>query len=161
MEKIEDFETFYHTYESFIRKVQFRIVGERLLDDSVQESFIKLWKYKSSFKNQSSIKTWIYKISVNVAIDLLKKNKKSVDSQRTDEPSVNITDNFLGEEIEKILKEMPIEYRLACIAVIFEEMSIEETAHALEVPEGTIKSRVSRGREILKNELVKKGYYYE
>ena len=93
-------------------------------EDVVQDTLIKLYTHASYYKNVAKFSTWIFTIAKNNALTELRKNKrKKTDSLWTDE-------NF----------------RMAVVLRDFQELSYEEISKILEIPIGTIKSRINRGR---------------
>lgn len=163
MRDLDDFKKVYEENHGYIRQSLFRIMGKDLVDDAVQETFIKAWKARDGFKGDSSVRTWLYKIASRTALDILRAKKDTVSLDDAGEISTGrsgMENTFIGEEIQKIMNSMPIVFRMAVDAVIFENLSIKEASDILGATEGTIKSRVSRGREILQTELKKAGYNY-
>jgi RNA polymerase sigma-70 factor (ECF subfamily) len=131
-------------------------------EDVVQETFIKVFKKMDSFREDSGLFTWIYTIALNLSRDRLRKKK---DFLTLEDEWVGNTD--VEYEIEKIIDrellrkelfEMNALYREVLVLYYFEELSIKEIANLLKEKEGTIKSKLSRGRNILKESLMKGGH---
>lgn len=132
-------------------------------EDAFQEVFIKAFKNYSSFRGESSEKTWIIKITINVCRDILKSfwNKRVIHGY---EDILSISDNNAEEEaIENMGKQelfskvlsLPAAYREAIILYYYHEFSTIEVSRILDIPEGTVRSRLSRGREMLKKYIIK------
>lgn len=128
-------------------------------EDVVQETLIKVFKNINNFKGESRLYTWIYQIALNQSRDIL---RKKVDF-------LNLQDDWVGEEdlymdigktidkeiLGKNLRALNPIYNEVLVLFYLREFSIKEISEILEVSEGTIKSRLSRGRNLLKTELEK------
>lgn len=134
---------------------------EQLSDDLAQETFIKAYTNISSFKNMSTFATWIYRIANNVFYDYTR-SKKSY--SELDEREVDAVNNV---EQADLSKKMDINNALAqlkenersCITLFYmEDMSIEDISEALSIPQGSVKSYLSRGKEKMAKYLRSNGY---
>ena len=145
--------------------------------DTTQEVFIKVFRGMKHFNGQSSLKTWIYRIAVHEASNRRrwwfrhKAREMSMEPAQSDaeqenviglkdlliDPSESPFDSVVHEEIrvrvEEELRKVPEPYRSTVILRDLEEMSYEEIAEITEVSLGTVKSRLTRGREALKLRL--------
>lgn len=163
-------------YENLVYRLAFRFVGnpEDAYDVS-QEAFLRVHRALPNFRGDSALSTWIYTITANSARNFLRSKKSRERVQvipfpdRSGEERLNIfertADNHergpvhqtesrdLGNRIQKALMELPIEFREAVILRDIEGMEYLEIADRLDVKEGTIKSRISRGRAILRGIL--------
>ncbi|MGD0771239.1 MAG: sigma-70 family RNA polymerase sigma factor [Candidatus Solibacter sp.] len=151
----------------------------RLLDDQaeacdvVQEVFLKVFRNVGSFRGQSTLKTWIYRITVNEAHNarrwFFRHRRAEVELDKNPEESRNwkeiIPDRgrspfeaaFDGEQhimIEAALKRINPIFREAVALRDISDLAYEEIAEILGVSLGTVKSRILRGREALREELV-------
>ena len=128
-------------------------------EDVVQDTLIKLYTHASYYKNIAKFSTWIFTIAKNNALTELRKNKrKQTDSLWTDDGKVidiNSNDQTLDrrvqneiavDQLNKFLDEIPENFRMAVVLRDFQELSYEEISTILEIPIGTIKSRINRGR---------------
>lgn len=135
------------------------VKDESKAEDIVQETFIKVFKYIKDFKGKSSLYTWIYRIAHNVAMDILKSSISTVPYEDYHETSDNPEDvtllNIEKESLRIALDRLNYIYKEVLVLFYFEDLSIKEISEILEEKEGTIKSRLSRGRVELKNVLVK------
>ena len=128
-------------------------------EDVVQDTLIKLYTHASYYKNIAKFSTWIFTIAKNNALTELRKNKrKQTDSLWTDDGKVidiNSNDQTLDRRVQneiavaqlnKFLDEIPENFRMAVVLRDFQELSYDEISKILEIPIGTIKSRINRGR---------------
>lgn len=130
-------------------------------EDIVQETFIRVFEKIDSFKGKSGLYTWIYTIALNLARDKLRNKQDNLylEDELTGISDVeyqverNIDKKILREELFK----MNDLYREVLVLFYFEELAIKEISNLLNEKEGTIKSKLSRGRNILKESLLKGG----
>ncbi len=164
LDSIKDFYEVYSQYKGLVRSIIYRIAGESDLDDLVQDSFIKAWRSKQQFRGDSEIKTWICRISTNVAIDYLRRKNVRKGTQSVENLEVygeSAEPTLLQEHIKQALGDLKEEFRVAFILVALNGLTTREASKALQIEEGTVRSRVSRARTSLKETLSKKGVYNE
>lgn len=140
--------------------------------DIVQETFIKVYRYKDNYSSVAKFSTWVYTIAGNLARSEYKRKKRksifSINSYGEDEKTFEIPDesyrpdvsadaNLKREVIEKALLKVRESYREAVILRDIQELSYEEIAQILGIEVGTVKSRINRGRSELQ-ELLKDIY---
>lgn len=131
-------------------------------EDLFQEVFIKAYYNMDKFRGDCSIKSWLIRITINVCKDYLKSayQQKVVPMMEFEEDAI-VSDNDFEEvenadrdrTIRQAVESLPETYREVVMSVYFNEMSVAETAAALGIAEGTVKSRLSRARDVLKNKL--------
>ena len=128
-------------------------------EDVVQDTLIKLYTHASYYKNVAKFSTWIFTIAKNNALTELRKNKrKKTNSLWTDDGQVidinskeesldtKVQNEIAIDQLNKFLDEIPENFRMAVVLRDFQELSYEEISKILEIPIGTIKSRINRGR---------------
>ena len=128
-------------------------------EDVVQDTLIKLYTHASYYKNVAKFSTWIFTIAKNNALTELRKNKrKKTDSLWTDDGKFidisskeeslesKVQNEIAIDQLNKFLDEIPENFRIAVGLRDFQELSYEEISKILEIPIGTIKSRINRGR---------------
>lgn len=147
-------------YKDRLLNFVFRYFNNReQAEDVVQDTLIKLYTHASYYKNIAKFSTWIFTIAKNNALTELRKNKrKQTDSLWTDDGKVidiNSNDQTLDRKVQneiavdqlnKFLDEIPENFRMAVVLRDFQELSYDEISKILEIPIGTIKSRINRGR---------------
>ena len=147
-------------YKDRLLNFVFRYFNNReQAEDVVQDTLIKLYTHASYYKNIAKFSTWIFTIAKNNALTELRKNKrKQTDSLWTDDGKVidiNSNDQTLNrrvqneiavDQLNKFLDEIPENFRMAVVLRDFQELSYDEISKILEIPIGTIKSRINRGR---------------
>ena len=148
--------------------------------DTTQDVFLKVFRGMKHFHGESSLKTWIYRIALHEAANKRrwwfrhKAHETSIEpvevegcefagEERLVDPGESPFDNFahaeVGAAVEKALQDVPEPYRTALILRDLEEMSYEEIADVLGISLGTVKSRITRGRDALRKKLA--GYVRE
>jgi RNA polymerase sigma-70 factor (ECF subfamily) len=130
-------------------------------EDVVQETFIKVFQKLDTFKENSSFFTWIYAIALNLCRDRLRKKQDmlTLEDEWVGENDVefHVEKNIDREILRKEIFDMNSLYREVLVLFYFEELSIKEISNLLNEKEGTIKSKLSRGRNILRESLLKGG----
>ncbi len=152
-------------YQERIRNLIYSIFHERqVVDDLSQEVFIKAYEALPQFRFQSSFYTWLYRIAVNKSRDELRKRKvrrwfslqtmlELGDKELGSKILVEQHDNELQELLAAGLKTLPEKYRIAVILKDVDGLSYEEIAEIMECEIGTVKSRLSRARAMLRKVL--------
>lgn len=133
-----------------------------IAEDIAQEVFIKCYKNLSKYRGEASITSWIYRITVNTSKDVLKKNKfinliyprHFFESLGRSESTEEI---FLKqnrkEQILQIIFTLPIKYREILVLYYFHEQKVEEIAKSLDINSNTVRTRLVRGRDKLKQKI--------
>lgn len=166
-----EFARLVEAYTNPIYRLAINMLGtEQDAEDILQETFIKVFKNIHDFEERSNLSTWIYRIAVNEALMILRKDKHKAAS--LDEPDENediddpkeITDwccqpeqTFMSAEMQKqmeaAIKTLPEKLRLVFILRDMEDLSIRETASALNISEMAVKTRLLRARLKLREVL--------
>lgn len=166
---IQVFEEIYKYASSFVYSVALRTVRNREdAQEITQEVFLKVFKSLKDFKFQSSFKTWVYRITVNTALNVIKKAGHDLNRQVEYNENMIIENARPGNTIESIIetqdKEKKVhdllaaltpEYRVCIVLREIQGLSYEEIAQTLKVNINTVRSRLKRAREI----LLKRGGY--
>ncbi|PWW30570.1 RNA polymerase sigma-70 factor (ECF subfamily) [Cytobacillus oceanisediminis] len=134
---------------------------KQLAEDVAQDVFIKCYEKMDSFRNESSYKTWLIRITVNKCKDVLKswsfKNLYITDFFSSKQAYSTLEQQyFSNEENELISKQviaLPVKLREVIILFYYQEFSIEEISDLLKINPNTVKTRLHRGRLKLKESL--------
>lgn len=169
---IEAFEKLIMSYEKKIFNIALRMTGNREdASDIAQEVCIKIYKSINSFKENSSFSTWVYRITSNVCIDEMRKRKNVISltgTGRNDEdyelpvedkgrlPDQIVEDRENMDMLKKCIQELAPEYRIIIILRDIQGYSYEEISRILDLNMGTVKSRLNRARNLLKDKLKKR-----
>lgn len=137
------------------------------IDDVAQETYLRAYKslIKGKFRGDSAIGTWLYRIAVNESLRMNKKLKREEDKQKKSkaafESEINFSDEGMEEEMTAVKNAIPVlpeKYR-EVLSLVFEGRSINEISLQLKIMPGTVKSRTSRGREMLQKII--RGKYHD
>lgn len=160
------FESLMDTYGDRILKVCYLILKDLpSAEDAVQEVFIQIYRSVGKFKGESSVYTWIYKIAVNKCRDLLRKRNEysligDIDIASGADVEHEVINNLSGEKVRELVFSLNPIYREITTLFYFEDLSIKEICSILDESEGTVKSKLHRARNALREILVKEGVYY-
>lgn len=169
---VESFEKLIENCKNKAYNIAFHILrNEEDARDALQDSFIKIFKALNSFREESSFSTWVYRIVSNTCADMLKKNSKHKHANMIytynddDEKDIEIKDCSLNPE-EITERKEKIRYILSCMDRLSDEhreiiilrdihgFSYEEIARILQCSDGTVKSRINRARNNLKQMMM-------
>jgi RNA polymerase sigma-70 factor (ECF subfamily) len=162
-------------YQQPVYGIVYRLLGDQNdASDVVQEVFLKVFRSVHSFKERSSLRTWIYRIAVNEAHNhrrwFSRHRKREVAMEREDgentgfdttpDPGPSPFDFALDREtrylIERALEDISPVFRTAVVLRDIEGLGYEEIAEILQISLGTVKSRILRGREALRRVLTER-----
>ncbi len=165
---VDAFEELISTYQRMIYNYCYRMSGNlHDAEDLTQEVFIKVYKSLRKFKGKSQFSTWIYRIAHNTCVDRHRKKRPTDDNMifldNEKEYRTLISDSYIPEEellskekqdiIQKCIDSLKPEYRSVIILRDIQNYSYKEIATILDIPLGTVKSYISRGRSALRESL--------
>lgn len=141
------------------RLVNKYVAGQHDREDLFQEVFLKVHQALPKFRGDSSLETWLYRLTVNTAINYVKKQKRYklfsalLAGLRFEEsiPTSDVAATSLLKPLEKL---NPRQRTILLLADV-EEYQLEEIARLMELPVGTVKSNLARSRAIMQKELKK------
>ena len=147
----------YDNYSDALYGVIKKIISDDdTAQDVLQESFVKIWRYSDKYdSSKAKLFTWLYRIAYNTAIDKVRslKNKDGNEVQIDKSSVYKISAGELNEDvldIQKHLKSIDEKYQIVINALFFEGMTQQEASEELDIPLGTIKSRLKIGLRELK-----------
>ncbi len=165
LEKVPEYEieTLMRQYGNDVLRTAYMYVKDiHTAEDVFQDVFIKVNQKLATFEGNSSIKTWIIRITINTCKDYLKSawNRRVVPMMEYQEDAIvsdtdydDVEKKDTKELIKKTVLSLPSKYKDVVLCVYFQEMTIAEAAQVLKIAEGTAKSRLSRARFKLKSML--------
>ena len=144
--------------------------------DLVQDTYLKAFRFINSFERGTNAKAWLFRILKNSFINEFRKKSKQpakfdyneiesyynsddVDSNLTTDLRVETVQHMIGDEISGALNALPVDFRTLIILSDLEGFTYEEMAKILDIPIGTVRSRLHRARNMLKEKL--EGYAKE
>ena len=147
----------YDNYSDALYGVIKKIISDDdTAQDVLQESFVKIWRYSDKYdSSKAKLFTWLYRIAYNTAIDKVRslKNKDGNEVQIDKSSVYKVSAGELNEDvldIQKHLKSIDEKYQIVINALFFEGMTQQEASEELDIPLGTIKSRLKIGLRELK-----------
>jgi RNA polymerase sigma-70 factor (ECF subfamily) len=156
---LESFEVIYKAMAGFVYNVAFRVVGNREdAQEITQEVFLMVYRKLKEFRFESSLKTWMYRITVNLAINFAKKeSRKKVSSAFGDkfeevpvfEAKAHIEQEHNRKIIEDLLNVLNPDQRVCVVLRNMEGLSYQKIAETLQININTVRSRLKRARERL------------
>lgn len=153
-------------YYPGVIRVIYRLSGDPdLAQDIAQETFLRSWLRLASFRPGSSLRSWLYRIAVNAALDQLRrKPDEPLDPERWTKPDPAFPDpqaalesGELSRTLARAVESLPRACRVVLVLREYGELSYAEIAAALDIPIGTVMSRLSSARERLRGELTGQG----
>lgn len=159
--KKEAFRTLMETYGDPVYNMLARMIANKEdAKDLTQETFLKVYRKRKQFSGESGLYTWVYRIAQNCARDYWRKKKEEyplsdadVLSDGINRTEADVLDKMDYERILGQIDALEEEYREAVILRDVLGFSYQEIGAILDVAEGTVKSRISRGRHRLREEL--------
>jgi len=163
-------------FEKVVELYQHRVYGIclRMLanpqdaQDAAQDTFIKVYRNITSFKQQAQLSTWIYRIAVNTCTDVLRRRRVTASFDAMVEEGFDVASDapdgdgaldtaFVQEHLAEAIAQLPEEQRTVIVLRDVQGLSYEEVAGAVEANLNTVKSRISRGRKALRKILCSGG----
>ena len=145
---------------TYLRGGVFRIVGNADdTDDVIQEALLRAYRRASSFRSESDLRSWVYRIAVNCAFDLLRDRKRQAEAGRQyAEAAVqkDKIDEIRLTELEHAVAELPVIYREAVVWGCLSDLSGSEAAARLGCTENTLYQRVFKAKQLLKKKMTQK-----
>lgn len=155
-QKREQFESCVRDCADSIYRVAYRLSGnETLARELVQETYLNAWKSLDRLSDPAKTRSWMFAILRNQFSKLIRKESKAVvTSVEFDEPvEKELPDTETQEAVQNAVQSLDEAHRLPILLVSMEGMSVEEAAEILELPKGTVLSRLHRARQKLKETL--------
>jgi RNA polymerase sigma factor (sigma-70 family) len=155
----------HHAFAELVRRHQSVVRGllrqlvrsdVTLADDLAQETFVRAYKNIRSFRGEAKFSTWLYRIGYNVFRGEARRRKELVgidETQLESQRDPSTVDAGLRHDLAHALQTLPLHERTAVVLCCQNGLSHDEAARVLEIPLGTVKTNVLRGREKLKKLL--------
>jgi RNA polymerase sigma-70 factor, ECF subfamily len=149
-------------YYPGVVRVVYRLCGDTgLAEDMAQEAFLRAWMNLPSYHPQSSLRNWLYRIAVNATLDVLRhKTEETLEdeaAQMLPDPSVGPETALIEKErvalLQRAMQSLPEAARSVLILREYAGLSYQEIASVLDVPKGTVMSRLNYARNRLRDQL--------
>jgi RNA polymerase sigma-70 factor (ECF subfamily) len=170
--QLADFETLMRRYNSRLFRVARAILRDDAeAEDAVQDAYLQVYRKLHEFRGDSQISTWLTRVVVNASLMRVRKQKRGVvvplqkragsasdtPLDVADERTASPSDVTFRAEVRKILErridELPLAFRTVFVMRDVQDMSVQETAEALDIPAATVRTRLFRARALLREAL--------
>ena len=157
---VEAFTKLVRAHSSLVYRVALRMLGDEDAQDASQEVWVKVWRNIKSFRGESAFSTWLYRITVNSCLSARQREARREEREYSGDempylpepgggdadPEAAALSSERRDEIQAALSHVRSEHRAALVLRHMEGLSYREIAQVLEIPDGTAKGWVSRGR---------------
>jgi RNA polymerase sigma factor (sigma-70 family) len=173
-EKHKVFNTEFMPFIDSMYNFAFRLTNdEDDANDLVQDTYLKAFRFINSFERGTNAKAWLFRILKNSFINDYRRRSKEpskidyqdvettynseeeADFQQTTDLRADSVRELIGDEIARALNSLPVDFRTVIILCDVEDFTYEEMAKILDIPIGTVRSRLHRARMLLKDKLKK------
>jgi len=170
-----EFDTLVRRYHKQAYNIAYRLTGNHTdAEDLTQEAFVRAFRFFDNYRRDLPFENWLYRIMSNLFVDDLRRRPKArvqsldapVGNDATSEsnafleipdtresPERVVLHEELDERIQKALASLPADFRMTVILADIEGMSYEEISETMKCSLGTVRSRLHRGRKLLRNKL--------
>ena len=153
----EAFRLLVEAYQTQVYRLALRMCGEAAADDVTQEAFLAAWRALPEFRGTCRFSTWLYRLTTNAAIDWLRREKR----HRGMDDVTEAEQAEAQQAVRRALSRLSEEHRQVLLLRYMQELDYAEIAAALEISEGTVKSRISRAKMRLRELLDGSGNLFD
>jgi RNA polymerase sigma-70 factor, ECF subfamily len=131
-------------------------------EEIAQDAFVRLYRHAANYREQDRLGPYLFRIATNLTVSEVRRAKRwtlllprlhASTSQATPSPDANLITDEIQRHVNAALDRLPVKFRAPLVLFEIEEWSYEEIAAALELRIGTVKSRISRARDLLRRQL--------
>lgn len=123
--------------------------NEHDIEDAIQNTVIKAYEKINTLKKNEFFRTWLVRILINECNEIIRRNKRVVSINESNHEE-RYNDCYENIDLTKAINSLSEELRITTVLFYFEDMSIKDIASILNIPNGTVRSRLSRARKILR-----------
>ena len=166
----EAFAAAFETLRPTVYAVAARLVGPDDAEDVTMETFLRAWQAVNQFNGRASLKSWLYRIAYNCAIDTLRQRKRrrevypepdedgrgpleQIEDTAAVHPAETIERQETGDELDDALRQLPHEHRTVLLLRYADGLSYKEIATVTGIPIGTVMSRIFNGKRKLRKAM--------
>jgi len=145
-----------------VLNVVYHMCGDMLVaEDAAQETFIRAWQNLPSYRPQMPLRNWLYRIAFNAGMDMLRKNRRimpdDIDEMQLtdDQPGLEtlVAERERAKLVQGAILSLPDASRAVLVLREYEGLSYQEISSTLDIPVGTVMSRLNYARKLLKEKL--------
>lgn len=164
----EAFRQLVEAYQTPAYRLAARMCGPDSAEDVTQEAFLAAWRALPEFRGDCRFSTWLYRLVSNAAIDCLRREKKHRDTGDVDDlelpdggpsPQEQAERSDTRNAVRRALDRLSPEHRQVLLLRFMQELDYGEIARALDVSEGTVKSRINRAKSKLREVLAAGNFF--
>ena len=144
---LENMQTLYRVAFSILRT-------EDEINDAISNTTVIVFEKIHTLKNEEYFKTWLTRILINECYKIYNQNKKIIYLENYDQEKLTYNDTYVDDDIKNVIKNLDKDLKQIVILYYFEDFSVKELAKIIKIPEGTVKSRLSRARKELEKALI-------
>ena len=144
---LENMQTLYRVAFGILRT-------EDEINDAISNTTVIVFEKIHTLKNEEYFKTWLTRILINECYKIYNQNKKIVYLETYDQEKLTYNDEYVDDDIKNIVRKLDKDLKEIVILYYFEDFSVKEIAKIMKIPEGTVKSRLSRARRELEKTLI-------
>jgi RNA polymerase sigma-70 factor, ECF subfamily len=131
-------------------------------EEIAQDAFVRLYRSAANYRERDKLGPYLFRIATNLTVTEIRREKRwslllprlnASTSQHTPPPDANLMTTEIQRQVAAALERLPVKYRAPLVLFEIEEWSYDEIAAALDVRTGTVKSRISRARELMRRHL--------
>ena len=167
LQEVDYFSCLYDRYEARLLRYIKRLaqLSDEEAEDILQDAFIKIWRNLNAYDSGLSFNSWVYRIVHNQAISAWRKRtsygkdqqvpweETSVGQHGAEDPKVAVFEDETeeaGPALRRLIHQLPDHYREVLLLRFWENLSYEDISDVLKIPEGTVATRVNRGKQALR-----------
>ena len=144
---LENMQTLYRVAFSILRT-------EDEINDAISNTTVIVFEKIHTLKNEEYFKTWLTRILINECYKIYNQNKKIIYLENYDQEKLTYNDTYVVDDIKNVIKNLDKDLKQIVILYYFEDFSVKEISKIIKIPEGTVKSRLSRARKELEKALL-------
>ena len=145
---LENMQSMYRVAFSILRT-------EDEISDAISNTVVIVFEKIKTLRNEEFFKTWLTRILINECYKICKQNKKIIHLENYNQEKLSYNDTYVDLEMRNLIRNLKEDLKEIVILYYFEEFSVKEISQILKIPEGTVKSRLSRARKELEKVLIK------
>lgn len=144
---LENMQTLYRVAFGILRT-------EDEINDAISNTTVIVFEKIHTLKKEEYFKTWLTRILINECYKIYNQNKKIVYLETYDQEKLTYNDEYVDDDIKNLVRKLDKDLKEIVILYYFEDFSVKEIAKIMKIPEGTVKSRLSRARRELEKTLI-------
>jgi len=149
----EAFVSLIHTHKVKLYRIAKAMLHDEVdIEDAMQTTILKAYENIKKLKNEEFFQTWLIRILINHCNEIIRSYKKVIAMEESDYQMISF-DDYEDLDLHNAIQSLNEELRAVTVLYYYEDMNQENIATLLEIPKGTVKSRLSRAREQLQEQL--------